>query len=323
MQMNRIAMPLLVIMGMSEIDWQRQSPCYLIGDPGILGMPVWIKRDDLLHPQISGNKFRKLKYPLQALKHDAVRHGQRPCLVTMGGIWSNHLHATAYAAALSGYASVGLVRGVEGMTSATLEDCRAQGMQIHFVDRMTYRTLRDDPAVWPGLAGLAPDTEAVWLPEGGSAPSALHGVAELSDELPFIPDSIVVACGTAATMAGLLAGLKGRGRVTGIAVLNNAEYLHGEVARLLCQAGYPAYTNYQLHTNYHHGGYAKVTPSLRQFCDAFTVQSGVPVEPVYTGKALYALRELVHAGYFGVNERVLMLHTGGLQGGRGSLVTLS
>jgi len=307
--------------------WGRHSPCQVL-DTAVFGMPVWIKRDDLLHPTVSGNKFRKLKYPLRAVAEQVVAQQTAesgavtvPQLITMGGLWSNHVHATAHAAALCGYASVGLVRGHVGMSSAMLDDCRVQGMQIQFVDRATYRTLRDDPDRWRDLVLDSEGNQAaVWLPEGGSVPAALHGVAELIGELPFVPDVMVVACGTAATLAGLLAGLQGRGRVIGIAVLRHADYLRDEVTRLLLQAGYPNYDNYQLLTDFHHGGYAKTTPQLLQFCREFSAQCGVPVEPVYTGKVAYALRELVRSGFILESERVIMLHTGGLQGARGQSV---
>ena len=233
----------------------------------------------------------------------------------MGGIWSNHVHATAYAAAALGYKSHALIRGHVGMHSAMLDDSRAQGMQIQFVDRITYRTLREDKNYWQSL--VVPAASQVWLPEGGSAPAALAGVAELVDELPFIPDVILVACGTAATLAGLLAGLKGHSRVIGIAVLDHAGYLRGEVSRLLLEAGYPDYQNYQLLTDFHHGGYAKVSTELRQFCTEFAEHYQMPIEPVYTGKVFFALRALIRSGFIKRDESIIVLHTGGLQGARG------
>ncbi|HTD05150.1 1-aminocyclopropane-1-carboxylate deaminase/D-cysteine desulfhydrase [Undibacterium sp.] len=289
------------------------SPCQLIPDASVLGRQVWVKRDDLLHAQVSGNKFRKLKYPLLQLQ------GKQATLVTMGGPWSNHLHALAHAAAMHGYPCLGLVRGPHAVDSATLDDCRRLGMQIRLVSREEYRALRDVPGQWRRHlhADDANGGEPVWLPEGGSCAQALHGVAELIDELPFIPDTMLVACGTGATLAGLLAGLRGRGRVLGIAVLKNAAYLREEIAGLLQQAGYPAYDNYELLTGYHHGGYAKATPELLAFCARFSVQTGIPVEPVYTGKMFHALQLLTAAGKFQPGESVLALHTGGLQGARG------
>lgn len=285
------------------------SPCQRV--PGSLfgGVQLWLKRDDLLHPQVSGNKFRKLKYPFLALQ------GQTPQLVSMGGPWSNHLHALAHAAALYDYPATALVRGAGGVQSATLDDCRRLGMQLQFVTREDYRALRADPGQW--RRHLEASAQHVWLPEGGSAPLALRGVAELVDELDFIPDTMLVACGTGATLAGILAGLRGRGRVLGVAVFRNADYLRQEISRLLQEAGYPDYRNYQLLTGYHHGGYGKTTPALLEFCRQFTQETGIALEPVYTGKMLYALRQLMLDGYFFPQERIVAVHTGGLQGARG------
>ena len=288
------------------------SPLQQLQLPSLLAHPVWIKRDDLIHPEVSGNKFRKLKYPLLALQERnlSVR------LNTMGGPWSNHLHALAHAGARAGWPTRGLVRGAEGTSTATLDDCRRLGMEIQFVSRESYRALRDDPEEWRRTI-LAPDASDVWFPEGGSTPDALRGVAELVDELPFIPEIMMVACGTGATMAGLLAGLRGRGRVIGIAVLKNADYLHKEIALLLQQAGYPVYTNYQLITDAHHGGYGKAPPELRQFCRDFTRESDIPIESIYTGKLFFALKKLADANAFRSDERIIAIHTGGMQGARG------
>ncbi len=285
------------------------SPLQAIEISSCLSYKVWVKRDDLLHPTVSGNKFRKLKYALLALKN------QRSTLVSMGGPWSNHLHALAHAGALLGWPTKGLVRGAH-VETAMLDDCRQLGMQIQFVSREQYRALRDYPSHWRQHIENADDSH-VWLPEGGSSPQALLGVAELLDELPFIPDTIMVACATGATLAGLLAGLKGRGRVLGIAVLKNAEYLHREIAFLLREAGYPTYTNYELRTDFHHGGYGKAPPELRQFCLDFMQLTNIPLEPVYTGKLFYALHQLARAKTFREGERIVALHTGGLQGARG------
>lgn len=286
------------------------SPCQPIGTPSFLGRAVWVKRDDLLHPEVSGNKFRKLKYPLLALR------GQSVTLATMGGPWSNHLHALAHAGALFGWPTRGLVRGPQATASATLDDCRRLGMQLQFVSRDEYRALRDIPEEWRRHVDHADDSH-VWFPEGGSTPAALRGVAELIHELPFIPEVIMVACGTGATLAGLLAGLQGKGRVIGIAVLKNAEYLHKEIALLLQQAGYPAYRNYELITDAHHGGYGKAPPELRQFCRDFSQELGMPIEPLYTGKLFFALKKMVQANAFREDERIVAIHTGGLQGARG------
>ncbi|MFZ6731390.1 1-aminocyclopropane-1-carboxylate deaminase/D-cysteine desulfhydrase [Undibacterium sp. Ji42W] len=286
------------------------SPCQQVISQLFPGMDLWMKRDDMLHPQVSGNKFRKLKYPLLVLQ------GQATHVVSMGGIWSNHIHALAHASKILGLPATALIRGAESMHSAMLEDVRNLGMRTQFVNRGAYRELRDDDSAWrkhvdPGAA------EVLWLPEGGSTPLALRGVAELIAELPFIPDYLMVACGTGATLAGLLAGLAGRSKVIAIAAISKGDYLRTEISRLLMQAGYPDYQNYELLTEYHHGGYGKTNPALAGFCHEFQLETGIALEPVYTGKMMFALRELWHHGYLAKNASVVAVHTGGLQGARG------
>lgn len=273
-------------------------------------MDLWVKRDDMLHPQVSGNKFRKLKYPLLGLQ------GCRSHVVSMGGIWSNHIHALAHAAHALELPATALIRGADGMHSAMLDDVRALGMQVRFVNREAYRQLRLDESAWRGHLEL-PGQDALWLPEGGSAPLALRGVAELIAELPFIPDYLVVACGTGATLAGLLAGLGGRSKVLGVAAISQGGHLRTEISRLLNEAGYPDYQNYELLTEFHHGGYGKAPPELLDFCQQFMHETAIPLEPVYTAKMLFALRQLWHHGHLARNSRVIAIHTGGLQGARG------
>jgi 1-aminocyclopropane-1-carboxylate deaminase len=281
-------------------------------------LDLWVKRDDLLHADVSGNKFRKLKYSLLPLLNS------RTTLITMGGAWSNHLHATAHAARLMNVPAIGLVRGLHHderhpsfskKISPTLQDCHQLGMQLYFVSHQAYQQLRDDETAW---RNIVPQTTGatLWLPEGGSAPLALRGVAEMIDELPFVPDMLAVACGTGATLAGILAGLHGRSQVLGIAVIKNSNYLHNEVRSLLQSAGYATQENYALLQDYHHGGYAKVTPVLRAFCDQFMQETGIPIEPTYTGKLFYALYDLAQHGYFQANQKIVALHTGGLQASR-------
>lgn len=284
------------------------TPCELLPASPLTGMPLWVKRDDLLHPVVSGNKYRKLKYVLAGLAADVGT--SVPTLVTMGGIWSNHVHASAYAAAALGYHSRALVRAHQGMDSAMLADRRRQGMALQLVDRVSYRRLRDEPDFWRHLTPAGP--QQIWLPEGGSSALAVRGVAELIAELPFIPDLILLACATGATLAGVLAGLAGRARVLGIAVLNQPAHLSSDVRRLLLQAGFPAYENFQILDHWQHGGYAKTSPELLQFCAAFNSLYSVPIEPVYTGKLFFATRALVQSGTINPHQRILLLHTGGL-----------
>jgi 1-aminocyclopropane-1-carboxylate deaminase len=278
---------------------------------------LWVKRDDLIHPHISGNKFRKLKHPLLSL---ANSQSAQSTVISMGGAWSNHLHALSHAANLMHFKSIGLVRGIinkeQTSLTPTLQDCVDLGMRLHFVSREEYRQLRLDEHAWRTHVGEI-ESPCLWLPEGGSAPLALKGVAELIEELPFIPDTIIVACGTGATLAGLVAGMQGQGRLIGIAAVQNAHYLHQQVSNLLQAAHYPAYTNFEILHDYHHGGFAKVNDDLLQFCEQFTLINNIPVEPIYTGKLFYAIEQLTKTNFFKPNERVLAIHTGGIQGARG------
>lgn len=276
------------------------------------GISLWMKRDDLLHPMVSGNKFRKLKYVLHELEPNTQ-------LVSMGGPWSNHLHALAHAAHSLALPCTGLVRGLRDQHSAltaTLQDCVHLGMRLQFVSRESYRQLRQSPTHWQSHITNDP-LHCLWLPEGGMSIAALRGVAELIDELDFLPDTIVTACGTGTTLAGLVAGMRGHGRVLGIAAVQNASYLNQQVDALLHQAAYPAWHNFDIKTGFEHGGFGKVSPALRDFCARFERHYQIAIEPVYTGKMLYAVHQLAHSAYFSPGERVVVVHTGGLQGKRG------
>ncbi|MBX9899897.1 MAG: pyridoxal-phosphate dependent enzyme [Burkholderiaceae bacterium] len=281
---------------------------------------LWVKRDDLLHPTVSGNKARKLKYQLQ------FSEDQRPKLLTMGGAWSNHLHATAYAAQLLGLESIGIVRGPHHLSNTltpTLEDCQRVGMLLIGVNHDQYRQLRQPQADWSAMFIQQLEDQiaskldqTLWLPEGGSAATALRGVAEIIEELPTKSATIAVACGTGASLAGLLAGLGGQGKVLGVAVLKQAAYLHIDIARLLRAAQFPVHNNYELLLGFHHGGYARFTPELLSFCADFSADTGISIEPVYTGKLFFALHKLAQASAFAGGRPVIAIHTGGLQGVR-------
>lgn len=190
------------------VNWSLQSPLHSISVAAkiLLGhRDIWIKRDDALHPTVSGNKFRKLKFLSNEITHLKTPR-KLPYLVTMGGIWSNHLHATAFVSKLLGCSSIGLVRGDSFMSfTATLQDCRMQGMELIFIDRINYRKLRDADVINQEVQlqihlkkslslsrEEGKDQNIIWIPEGGSTPLSLSGVAELVKELPFAPDSIVV-----------------------------------------------------------------------------------------------------------------------------------
>lgn len=265
------------------------------------GVQVYIKRDDLIHPLISGNKWRKLKYLLKKAEAEGKRH-----LVTFGGAYSNHLLATAAAAAKFGLKATGFVRGEE-VQNNTLFLCRLHGMQLIFTNRESYR----DKATLFDLH-FAGDSDAFFMDEGGASPEAALGCTELVGELPFAFDHIFCACGTGTTAAGIINGLHKNQLNTefhAIPALKNGAFLTDDINKYLIHP-YP----YQLHTQYHFGGYAKTTPELIDFIKMFTASTGVLIEPVYTGKMLYALFDMIKRGEFATGSRILVVHTGGIMG---------
>jgi len=279
-----------------------------ISDPVLEAQQIelWIKRDDQLHPIISGNKWRKLKFIL----NHALELGS-DTLISMGGFYSNHLHALAYAGKELGLKTIGLVRGEQPQDlSPTLEDCRNWGMELRFVSRSDYRRLRQYRESFD-LPGISPGQ--YWLPEGGAQSLALQGVAELVEEIDIPFDVLCLPCGTGTTLAGCIAALDGAKTALGFAALKNADFLTRDVERLLPKP----YTNWQINQNYHCGGFAKTTPELLEFIRTFELIQRIPLEPVYTGKMLYGLYDMIAKGEFTPGLRIIAVHTGGLQGRRG------
>jgi 1-aminocyclopropane-1-carboxylate deaminase len=265
------------------------------------GLKVFLKRDDLIHPIISGNKWRKLKYLLQKAQAQNKTH-----LVTFGGAYSNHLLATAAVAARFGFKCTGIVRGEE-VQNDTLFLCRLHGMDLVFINRESYR---DKPQLF--ATNFGGDAQAFFIDEGGASPEAALGCSELIGELPENYDHIFCACGTGTTAAGLLNGLAANQTDThfhAVPVFKNGEFIAGEISKYTKQ---PA--SYQLHTSYHFGGYGKTTPALIAFVRNFTASTGILIEPVYTGKMLYALHDLAAKDHFKPGARILAIHSGGIWG---------
>lgn len=247
---------------------------------------LWLKRDDLLHPIISGNKWRKLKYVLD----HALQSGAHT-LVSMGGPYSNHLHALAYAGQVLGLNTVAYVRGEspEPLTP-TLQDAQAWGMRLRFTSRSDYRLLRayKDPASLPGL-----QAGEYWVPEGGACERALPGVAELVAEVeadmdaPF--DVLAVACGTGTTLAGLVLGAPSHTQVIGVAALKNADFLQADVQSLLASHAAQARADWRLVSDETGAGFGKTSPALLSFMHDFEQAHGIALDPVYTGKLMFAI----------------------------------
>lgn len=272
------------------------------------GVKLYIKRDDLIHPLISGNKYRKLKYNLR----DARSKGFKS-LLTFGGAFSNHLYATAAAGNLLGFKTIGIVRGEdhEQSDTPTLAFCRAQEMEIHYVSRREYK-LRNTTAYLKEIQEQYPG--AYIIPEGGTTTLALEGVAELVNEvetqLGKLPDYFAVAAGTGGTAAGLSSA---GARVLAFSALKGGAFLKNEITLLLkdtqVSTGSP-----ELFTDYHFGGYARQTPELIHFIWDFKSRHDIQLEQVYTGKMFFGLYDLLKKGHFEMGTVIVAVHTGGLQG---------
>ena len=278
---------------------------------------IHVKRDDLLHGIISGNKWRKLKYNLEQLKQSHYKGA-----LTFGGSYSNHIHAFAYACMQHNTPCIGVIRGEEAYANNfTLRWARHWGMKCHFVDRKTYRR-RFEADFISELAKQYPDYFII--PEGGSNDLAIPGVAEVITELNQQTefDIVMTPVGSGGTLAGLISGDTidncKQHKVLGVAVLKEAEYLIEEVKSLLTPEG-STHKDWQLLTQFHRGGYGKFSASDAQRIIAFNQQTGVTFEPVYSGKMILALLDLIEQGYFKAHERIVLLHTGGLQGLGGML----
>ena len=278
-------------------------------------------RDDLLNPALPGNKARKLKYNLLAARQQG--HGT---LLTFGGAYSNHLAAVAAAGRQQGFGTIGLVRGEETLPlNPTLRQCAADGMQLHYLDRATYRRQAEPEFLAALQQQFGP---AYVLPEGGTNALALRGMAELVPEIRRHTDfdTLAVAVGTGGTLAGVALGLGlklalglesgragGPAQALGIVALKGGASLRADVDALTQLAVGQIYQNYSLHPGYHFGGYARYSAPLLAFIRAFEAAHGVLLDPIYTGKLLFGVLDLVDQGNFPPGSTVVAVHTGGLQ----------
>lgn len=271
---------------------------------------LWIKRDDLIDPYISGNKWRKLKYILKKATDNEKNH-----LVTFGGPYSNHLVATAAAAARSGLKATAFVRG-ENVVNEMLVLCNLYGMELIFTSRESYK---DKNACYQQYFGTAANT--YFIDEGGASEEAVNGCAELIDELPTDTDHIFCAAGTGTTAAGLLRGILQKGLKTTlhvIPVLKGGDFIRDEIVKYTGSAA-----QLMIHTDYHFGGYAKTQPVLLAFMKQFIARYGILIDPVYTAKMCFAVQDLADQQYFKRDEKVVAIHTGGLLGIMGMKEKLS
>lgn len=267
---------------------------------------VAIKREDLIHPFVSGNKFRKLKYNLLEAKK-----GKYETLLTFGGAFSNHIAAVAYAGKENGFKTIGIIRGeelqdkiTENPTLLFAQNC---GMQFEFISREAYRSKSETSF----LENLKQQFGAFYLiPEGGTNSLAIKGCQEILTPEDAEFDYICCSIGTGGTISGIINSVLPHQKVLGFPALKG-DFLKDEIRNFVHN------DNWELMNEYHFGGYAKVNPILIQFINHFYAEYKIPLDPIYTGKMVFGVLDLIQKNYFRAGSKILLIHTGGLQGIQG------
>ena len=270
------------------------------------GISLVIKREDLIHPFVSGNKFRKLKYNLRQAKIE-----NQTTLLTFGGAYSNHIAAVAYAGKENDFKTIGVIRGDELTDkiddNPTLKFAQECGMQLVFVSRDNYR-LKSAPSF---LEQLEQQYGSFYLvPEGGTNALAIKGCEEILTNEDTSFDYIGCAVGTGGTISGIINSALPHQKVLGFPALKGG-FLQDEIRNFVHN------DNWELITDYHFGGYGKVTNDLIDWINQFYEQTQIPLDPVYTGKMVFGIVDLIAKNYFPENAKILLIHTGGLQGIQG------
>lgn len=261
-----------------------------------------LRREDLLHPEISGNKFRKLKYNLMQARKSAFIQ-----LLTFGGAFSNHISAVAAAGKEFGFKTIGIIRGEElahQPLNSTLQFAESCGMKLHFISRSAYRLKENDDFIKELKSSFG---DFYLLPEGGTNAAAVKGCKEILNNEDAKYDAVCVAVGTGGTMAGILEASEIHQQIIGFSVLNGI-FQKKEIEK------YTSKTNFQLTDAYSFGGYGKIDLKLIRFINEFKEKTGIALDPIYTGKLMYGVLDLIKTNYFKENSRILALHSGGLQG---------
>jgi len=268
---------------------------------------VFIQREDLNHTEISGNKWFKLKYNLLAAAKDHYE-----TILTFGGAYSNHIATTAAAGKQFGFKTIGVIRGEESSEfNPTLSLAKKNGMQLFFVDRQTYREKESKRFI----ESLEEKFGRFYLiPEGGSNIEGVIGCSEMIDKsIDF--DFVCCPCGTGATLTGIVTSIRSNQKAIGFSSLKG-DFLEKNVKEFLFELD-NTNTNWAINNDYHFGGYAKTKPELIKFCNDFFNEFQIPLEMIYTGKMMYGIFDLINKRYFPESSKILVIHTGGLQGNKG------
>jgi 1-aminocyclopropane-1-carboxylate deaminase len=277
------------------------SPCHQIEADWLkkADVKLWLKRDDLIHPIISGNKWRKLSGILANYKTEEYKS-----ITTYGGAYSNHLVATACATAIWGIQSKAIIRGEEiKELSPVLQLCKLYGMQLEFVSREEYKNAKRETGIVD---------EVLFVPEGGACSEGTIGCKTiLAEENLEQFSKVFVSCGTGTTLAGMANYLKQKNSnvsLIGIQVLKGKDYIKNDLANNF------SITNATVFDEFHCGGYAKTNAELVNFIKDFAKQTGVLLDPIYTGKMMLAIKKLIESDEITSGEKILAIHTGGLTG---------
>lgn len=285
------------------IQPQQESFNQKIDVPNNFGIEVYVKREDVLHSEISGNKFRKLKYNLIEARDLGFTK-----LLTFGGAYSNHIAAVAAAGKEFGFETIGVIRGEElqekYLENPTLKKASENGMQFEFVSRTQYR----DKNNLEFLDQLKEKFGDFYLiPEGGTNNLAVKGCKEILTDDDKLFDFICCAVGTGGTISGIINSLKPHQKAIGFPALKG-DFLTEDIQK------YAENSQWNLVTDYHFGGYAKLNDELKQFMKQFFKKYLISLDPVYTSKTFFGVIDLISKGYFKPDSKILIIHTGGLQG---------
>lgn len=299
-----------------NFDLEFHSPLQPIELSKDKSIQVFIKRDDLIHSEISGNKWRKLKYNLMQAKSKNIE-----TILTFGGAYSNHIAATAAAGKLFGFKTIGMIRGEKSkQLNVTLLQAEKNGMSFNYISRSDYKNkksyeLKEELQNKFGNFYL--------IPEGGANFYGVNGCMEIMDEIDQPFDFIACPCGTGTTLAGIILKLKPDQKALGFSALKDGDFLKTEILNIIAEflgdekLALEYADKFEIITQYDFGGYAKHTQELLDFMKDFHTSHGLKTDPIYSGKMFFGLCDLLNKNYFKKGSRVVALHTGGLQGIKG------
>ncbi len=288
---------------------------------------LYLKRDDLIHEVVSGNKWRKLKYNIEFV----LRQAQQPnsTILTFGGAYSNHIIATAFACKENGLKSIGIIRGNEGTIgelslNITLKEAQQYGMQLHFISREEYKRKEEKEFIEELKNKFG---EFYLIEEGGANHLGIEGCKEILLEESVVEhgrnhhyDYITCAAGTGTTLTGLFLSLREKEKLIGFPALKNGEFILEEIKNKIPEKYFEENKNrIELICDYHFGGYAKVNDELKNFVSDFFNQTQIQLDLIYNGKMMFGLLDLIQKDHFPKKTRILAIHTGGVQGNRGFL----